>query len=405
VTPAGTAARLPLDGLKVIDLTQVVSGAVTTMLLADFGADVIKIEPPSGEPYRRAGYTVTTDSGAINLNILRFSRGKRSVVIDLKSEVGRDVLKRMLEDADVLVENFRPGVLARMGLSAEELATTYPNLVYTSVSGFGHGDVAGTAAAESPAFAITVEALAGLTHLAGAAADAPPVWMGFAMADIFAGVLAFAGTLVALRQQEVHGPRVDVSMFDGAVFMNDLALLLDAATGTAPGRGGYALQAPWGPYPTRDGYVVIAVLTDKQWRDLCDVIDRGDLADDPTLRTGLERSRTGHHAVDPAITAWTSDRTRAEASHALNAAGVPAAGVNTARDVSASPLVEARRMLVDVDDPASTRLRVVGNPIKVKGHRDHALRVPDLGEHTTEVLREHGFAPEELGQLPGRRTG
>jgi crotonobetainyl-CoA:carnitine CoA-transferase CaiB-like acyl-CoA transferase len=219
--------RRPLAGLRVLDLTQVVSGAFTTMLLADFGAEVIKVEPPSGEPYRINGYEIENELGSINLNILRYSRGKKSVVIDLKSDDGKQLFRRLVEESDILVENFRAGVLARLGFGRPELESINPT---------------------------------------------------------------FAGTLLALldRQAGDRGRRVDIAMYDGAVLMNDLAVTLQTVIGETLGPGQYLLQSPWGPFEVSDGHIVIAVMTGAQWRATCEVIGRPDLAVDDRLQTGFD---------------------------------------------------------------------------------------------------------------------
>jgi CoA:oxalate CoA-transferase len=383
-------APTPYEGLLVVDLTQVVSGPVATMLLADLGASVVKIEPPGGEPYRRSGLPIETADGSTNLNFLRFSRGKKSVTLDLKSDEGRGVLERLVGCADVLVENFRPGVLERLGFSAERLAELNPRLVYASVSGYGHGDLFPAPYARRPAYAIVVEALAGLTHLAGER-DGPPTWMGFAMADIYAGTLAVAGISTALyaRERSGHGGRVDISMYDGAVIMNDLAVATHAALGDVLDRGGYAFQSPWGPFAANDGWVVVAVLSEVEWHALCGVIDAAELADDARLQNGSARAERFTELVEPPISRWTATRSRLQCADELLAAGVPAAPVNSAVDLATCEQLLAREMLVDVDDPVVGSLRLVGNPIKLRGvPSPEARSIPRLGEHTDEVLRD-----------------
>jgi CoA:oxalate CoA-transferase len=392
----------PLAGLTVVDLTQVVSGAVTTMLLADLGARVVKVEPPGGEPYRHAGQVVDGPDGArTSLNILRFSRGKQSITIDLKHPTGRELLGELVGRGDVLVENFRPGVLDRLGFPAEKLRQLNPGLVYASVSGFGHDDLYPSPYRDRPAYAIVVEAMAGLTHLAGAE-HGPPMWMGFAMADIFAGTLTLAGILLALRERDRtgEGGRVDIAMYDGATFMNDLAITTYAALGDVLGRGEYAFQSPWGPFETTDGYVVVAVLSEPQWQALSETIGRPELADDPRLRGGV--ARAGHHdsLVAPAVAAWTSGLATAEAAGLLLAAGVPAAPVNTAADLAACPQVAAREMLVDVHDPVLGELKLVGNPIKTSVTPKLGARaIPRLGEHTEAVLQGLGLDAAAIERL------
>jgi CoA:oxalate CoA-transferase len=402
MTPQAARAR-PLAGLRVVDLTQVVSGAVATMLLADFGAEVIKVEPLGGEPYRNSGYAITRGDAATNLNILRFSRGKKSVALDLSSAAGRAVLGRLIARSDILVENFRPGVLARLGFDREALEAANPDLIYTTVSGFGHDDLFESPYRDRPAYAIVTEAMAGLMHLAGTA-DGPPVWMGFAMADIFGGTLAFAGTLVALldRRGEERGRRVDISMYDGALLMNDLAIAMQSVVGETLGSGQYLLQSPWGPFEASDGHVVVAVLTERQWQSVCAVIDRPDLGGDPRLGNGRARSEHHQELVEPAIREWCLWRTRQECTERLLAAGVPAAPVNTAEDVMTCPQAQARNMLVDVEAPAVGSVRLVGNPIKLDGGPADgaATRIPQLAEDTEDVLREVvGLSRQEIDEL------
>jgi CoA:oxalate CoA-transferase len=378
-----------LDGLTVVDLTQIVSGAVTTMMLADFGADVIKVEPIGGETYRKAGYELHGPGGSTNLNILRFSRGKRSVELDLKSERGKEILAELITQADVLVENFRPGVLARLGFPWERLHELNPRLVYTSISGFGHDDVLPSPYRDQPAYAIIAEAMAGLTHLAGEA-DRPPAWMGFAMSDIFSGTCAFAGTLVALKDRDRtgEGTRVDIGMFDASLLMNDLPLAYQEHLGETMGRGQYALQSPWGPFETSDGYVIIAVLNPREWAALCACIERPDLVEHPDLATGHLRSKAHESLVRPAVEAWTRARTRAEAVAALQAAKVPSAPVNTTADLLEDPQVSAREMRQETHNRELGTIRTVGNPIKVASSLvgQGPATLPGAGEHTDEVL-------------------
>lgn len=401
--PVETGRPAPLAGVRVVDLTQVVSGAVTTSLLAQFGADVIKVEPRGGEAYRRSGYPLVTDAGETNLNFIRFSRGKRSVVLDLKTPEGSRALERMLEQADVLVENFRPGVLERLGFGAERLRRDYPELIYTSVSGFGHDDLYPSPMPPAPAYAIVCEAMAGIMDLAGDP-DGPPVWLGFAMADIFSGTLAFAGTLLALRERDGdrRGRRVDISMYDGSLLMNELALTYHSVVGENMSRGSYTLQAPWGAYPTTDGWAVVAVLSEDQWKLLCRTIGHEELAEHPQLRDGRSRSAHERTLIRPVLSAWTSARTRSQVVAELSAAGVPAAPVNTAADVAASEQAAAREMFVEAEDPVLGLVRLVGNPIKVEGVRPpDRMRIPALGQHTREVLEELGFTPDEIDELEG----
>lgn len=389
-----------LEGVTVLDLTQVVSGAVTTMLLADFGAEVIKIEPPGGETYRRFGLPIDGPGGTTNLNIARFSRGKKSVELNLKSDQGKEILAQLVQQADILVENFRPGVLARLGFASERLQELNDQLIYTSISGFGHDDVTSSPYRDRPAYAIITESMGGLMHLASDG-QGPPIWMGFAMADIFAGTLALNGTLLALldRARTGRGRRVDIAMYDGAVFMNDLAMAAQSLTGRTMGGGQYELQSPWGPFATTDGFVTIAVLNSREWQALCAVLDRPDLASDPVLSTGIARSQAHEERIRPAVEGWTRQRTRVQATEELLAGGVPAAPVNTAADLIACPQVRARGMLETIDSRELGAVELVANPIVLDGVPELTAvpHLPSLGEHTEEVLRKRlGATPEDL---------
>lgn len=276
-------------------------------------------------------------------------------------------------------------------------------LIYTTISGFGHDDLLPSPYRDRPAYAIIAEAMAGLTHLAGEA-DRPPAWMGFAMSDIFSGTCAFAGTLIALRDRDRtgRGTRVDIGMFDAALLMNDLPMAYQMMVGETMGRGQYALQSPWGPFVAKDGYVIIAVLNLREWQALCAAIERPDLADDPNLATGLQRSKAHEEVVRPAIEAWTRSRSRAEIVDTLLAARVPAAPVNTAADLVNDPQVVARKMLQPTLTRELGKISTIGNPINVGSSpvKDELATLPSLGEDTDDILRERlGLDDAELDKL------
>ncbi|MPZ27756.1 MAG: CoA transferase [Micromonosporaceae bacterium] len=379
-----------LSAARVVDLTQVISGSVATMLMADFGAEVIKVEPPDGEPYRRYGTLVPGATGGENLNVMRFNRNKRSVCIDLKTAAGREVLGELVAAADVVVENFRPGVMQRLGFDFARLKELNPNVVYTTISGYGHDDLLPSPNTTDPAYAILTEANAGLLHLAGDPGGRP-VWMGFAMSDIFSGVLAFAGTVMALGEVDNgRGPqRVDISMFDASLFMNDLPVNTFEVLGRVTGRGQYPLQAPWGPFPTADGYLAVAIMSEREWTALCVAVGRPGLASDDRLQTGEQRA-ANIDIIDKAVSGWLVDQSTEAAVANLQAAGVPCAPVNDAAGAARHPHTEAREMLVDVLHEDVGHTRVVGNPIKssVPTRLREPSTIPRLGQDTRQVLRE-----------------
>lgn len=384
----------PLERIRVADLTQVVAGPVATRFLADFGAEVIKIEPIEGEAYRQSRVTASDGPGE-NVNIVRWTAGKKSIALNLKSSEGKQVLKRLLGRCDVLVENFRPGKLESLGFGWDDVHAINDQLIYASISGFGaEGEYS-----SRPAYAIIAEAMGGLTGLA-VGSDGEPVWLGFAMADVFAGALALSGILAAIihREQLGLGTQVDVSMWDGAIFMNDLDVML-AGLGRQSGSG-HALQSPWGVYPTLTGHVVVAVMTDGHWRALCDAIGRLDLKSDAKLQDGKGRATCDANVVRPALEEWTRVHDRDDVVTRFVEAGIPVAPVVEAHELLSNPIVRERGMVRSVDDPTHGPVSIVGNPIRMSGAPIHgATTVPALGTDTRDVLKAVGFHDDEIRKL------
>jgi len=373
-----TKLQMPLDDITVLDLTQVVAGPMATMMLGDFGATVIKVEPLDGEPYRKYGQV----SSGENINFSRFNRGKKSVSLNLKTDTGKEALARLVKESDVLIENFRPGVLARLGFSWETLHDLNPRLIYATISGYGHDDLFPSPYMNKPAYALIAEAMGGITSMAGQA-DGPPVWLGFAMSDIFAGSLALSGVLIALREQARTnvGKRVDIALYDGAVLMNDLAMAVYSETGQALRRGSHGLQAPWGIFPAAGNqYLCMTVLSDEQWYALVNLIGDKTLLTDERYSSGARRSQ---HQIDldEIIGAWMGQQSLDECLQALERAGIVSAPVASAADVFNSPQTSAREMLVRVSRVGRKDCRVVGNPIKISGVSSPCGKwIPELGQ-------------------------
>jgi formyl-CoA transferase len=388
--PVDTNARpRPLDELLVIDLTQFIAGPYCTMLLADAGARVIKVEPPGrGEAYRREGPALGDQPTGGYL--MRVNRNKESVTLDLATAGGRRVLERLAERADVLVENFKHDSMDRLGLGWERLRELNPRLVYASISGFGHTDLLPGPYAHWPAFAIVAEAMGGVMDRIGEP-SCEPHWSGVSLGDIFASTLCVSGILMAIqhRAKTDSGQHVDISMHDGMVSLNERALYLHGSTGVSLGRGSEGYFAPFGSFQAADGWIAIGVVGNAIWRRFCAAIDRPDLAADERLAEGRGRAVHAHDIVRPAIAAWLATRTRQEATDALVAHDVPAGLVQTAAEVAADPQVAAREMLVEFEYPGAGRQRVAGNPIKLGADLGQPVRRPPLlGEHTEPVLRE-----------------
>jgi formyl-CoA transferase len=385
-----------LDGVTVLELGQIYNVPYCTLLLAYLGAQVIKIEPPAGEPARhRAGGQDATPFVMLN-------SGKQGVCINLKTEAGRDVFLKLAAGADVVVENYRAGTLDRLGLGFDVLHSTNPRLILASGRGFSSKGPHRTLAAMD----LTVQAMTGVMASTGFA-DQPPVKAGPAFSDFLGGVHLLSAILAALLQRERtgRGQQVEVAMQDAVLpaLASNVGALLDA-TGTLPERtgnrhGGLAL-CPYNTYPARDGFVAIFCATDRQWLTLCQVIDRPDLRDDPTLATNPARA-TRMTEIDAIVGEWTSRHTRQECLVVLGEAGIPAAPVLALREVMEDPQVAASGMLRTIEHPRRGKMRVFNSPLSLVDSPRPALEAaPALGEHTRIVLRERlGLTDAELERL------
>lgn len=390
--------RPALDGISVLELGQIYNVPYCALLLAHLGADVIKIEPPGGEPARhRAGGQDATPFVMLN-------SGKRSVCLNLKTSQGRELFLALAASADVVVENYRAGVLDHLGLSYDVLQQVNPRLIVASGRGFSrNGPYRDLAAMD-----LTVQAMTGVMAATGFA-DQPPVKAGPAIADFLGGVHLLSAILAALLQRERtgHGQHVEVAMQDAMLppLTSNLAALLDSE-GALPERtgnrhGGLAL-CPYNTYPAQDGWVAIFCATDRQWLSLCDVLQRADLKSDPALQTNPGRAR--HMAdIDAIVGAWTAQRTREECLAELGRAVIPCAPVHTLKEVLTDKQVAASGMLRTVHHPRRGDMRVFASPLNLDDSPQPELgAAPGLGEHTREVLQARlGLSDAELDALSG----
>jgi CoA:oxalate CoA-transferase len=379
-----------LDDIVVLDLTQFAAGPYCTMLLADAGARVIKIEPPSGEPYRHEGPKIkgAGDSTAGGY-FLRFNRHKESVILDLKDPGDFEHLLELARTADVLVQNFRPDTVSKLGIGYEAMRAVNERLIYTSITGFGNSDDLKSPFARWPAFAIVAEAVGGIVDQIGEP-TCEPHWSGVSLGDLYAGGLAVGGILMALihRGRTGLGQHVDISMADCMISLNERAVFKYSVTGESPSRGTSPNWAPFGGFRASDGWLVIGVIGNAVWRNFCLAIGRDDFLNDPRLSTGPERGAHLDDVLKPAIDAWLEGRSVEDAARLLNERGVPAAPISTAEDVFKSPHTAAREMLVDVEYDGYGMHKVVGSPIKLSNDpMPRKAKVPSLGEHTESVLR------------------
>jgi crotonobetainyl-CoA:carnitine CoA-transferase CaiB-like acyl-CoA transferase len=384
----------PLDGITVVDLTRVLSGPYCTMLLADLGARVIKVEQPGkGDDTRAWGPPFVEKESAYFLSI---NRNKESVTLNLKAKEARYVLDRLVEKADVLVENFKPGTLTKLGLDYATLSARHPRLVYCSISGFGQTGPR----AQEPGYDAVMQAEGGLMSITGAA-DGPAFRLGVAIADIVSGMFAAQGITTALlvRERTGRGQQVDIAMLDSVTALLSYQAGIYFATGVPPARMGnrHPTIAPYETFSASDGDFVIAVGNDDQWRRFCEA--SGFEADE---RFATNRQRvTGYSELKPKLDAFVRNRPRAEWIATLNAAGVPCGSVRDLDELFADAQIAARGMVVNLQHPTAGATRVLGTPLKFS-ETPASIRTPPprLGEHTDAVLtRDLGLSAQAIEEL------
>jgi crotonobetainyl-CoA:carnitine CoA-transferase CaiB-like acyl-CoA transferase len=383
VSNGQTTVPAALDGIRVLDLSRVLAGPLCTQMLADLGAEVWKIESPSGDDTRHWGPPFRDGESAYFLSV---NRGKKSVAVDLKDARGADLVRRLAARADVLVENFKHGDLQRFGLDYASLAAENPALVYASITGFGHtGPRAG-----QPGYDVVTEALTGIMSVTGEA-DGPPCKVGVAWVDVMTGLQATIGILAALRARAQHGrgQHIDLGMHEvGLMAMVNQAQAY-LMTGTPPHRFGNAHPqiVPYQTFEAADGWLMVAVGNDGQFRRLANAIGHAPLGDDPRFRTNADRVRAREELV-PQLAAVFRQRTRAEWTARLDPAGVPAAAVQDLAEAFADPQTTARGALWSLEHETLGAIRQVANPLQhmsLTPARAGAAP-PPLGTHTDAVL-------------------
>lgn len=388
-----------LADVRVLDLTQVMAGPFCTMILCDMGADVIKCEPPGGDATRTWGARGQTDTPAFNA----VNRGKRSVVVNLKQERGRAVVERLAAGADVLIENYRPGVMASFGLDYETLKTRYPALVYASISGYGQtGPASGKGG-----FDLVAQGVSGVMSVTGEPGR-PPVKAGIPITDLGAGLFAVSGILAALhcRARTGEGQLVDTSLVEAGVALSVWEAAEYFATGRAPRPFGSAhrTSAPYEAVRCADGYITIGAANDRLFARLCGLLGHPEWTSEPMFATNATRVE---HREELArrIEAITVERRRVDWIERLEAEGIPCGPINTYAEVFADPQIRAREMVVATEHPALGPLRTLGTPLKLsKTPLDARRPAPMLGQHTDEVLSAAGFSAAEIDNLRASRA-
>ena len=388
-----------LDGILVLDLSRVLAGPYCTMLLADLGADVIKIEPPRGDMTRdmppwAADRGKGCDFGGYFASI---NRNKRSVVLNLREEADRDAFLRLAETADAVVENSKVGVMDRLGVGYETLRARNRRIVYAAIRGFGDPRTGASPYAEWPAFDVIAQSMGGIVAITGPTGSSG-VPAGASVGDMFPGTLAALGVVSAVHaaQRTGEGQFLDVAMYDAILALCENMVYTYSWAGRVldPRGNGHAGLCPFDVFPTADGAIAIAAPTPKHWALLCAMIGRVDLIDDPRTYDNIARLQNRALVTD-AVSAWTKSRTKAEIVEEL-AGRVPVGPVNTAPEIFDDPHVQARGMLTDVVLPGESAqvVQLPSPPIHLAGTPAGIYRRPPmLGEHTDEVLAEAGLPP------------
>jgi crotonobetainyl-CoA:carnitine CoA-transferase CaiB-like acyl-CoA transferase len=386
----------PLDDLFVVDLSRILSGPVCTMLLADMGAKVVKVEPPPlGDDSRQWGPPFI---GNISTYFLSINRNKKSLGLNLKAEEGRLILWKLIERADVVIENFRPGVLDKLGFGYAAVSKVNPRAVYCSISGFGHTGPY----RDRPGYDVIAQGESGMMDLTGYP-DGPPAKLGASLADIVAGLYAFNGICLALlaRHKTGKGQHVDVSLLDGMVSTLTYHALIYLSTGKSPKRAGtrHPSIVPYEAFQAQDGFVNIAVTNQKQWEKFCQVLGFAELASDPRFET-MKARLANYGDLKPVIDRVVSKMTRAEVMQSMSEVGIPAGPINTVGEILEDPHIRARDMVAELTHPEYGPLRTLGIPIKLSdtpGVVENAP--PKFGEHNRDVLTELGYEDAEIAKF------
>ena len=386
----------PLAGVKVLDLTRVLAGPFCTMILQDLGAEVLKIEVPgTGDDSRSFG----PFKDGRSLYFISINRGKRSMTLNLKDERGKAVLRKLLAAYDVVVENFRPGVMEKLGFGYETMSQEFPHIIYAASSGYGHSGPY----SQRPAYDILAQAGGGLMSVTGWP-DGPPTRVGVSIGDITASLFTAIGISSALyqRAQTGRGQKVDVAMLDCQVAILENALARFQVEGKSPEPLGnrHPTISPFQAYRCADEYIVIAIGNDQLWQRFCAAIGEDALAEDERFTTN--RLRTENLAeLNQILERVFTTRPADEWLTLLEDAGLPCSRINDMEKILDDPQVRARNMIVDVEDARAGVVRIAGNPIKMSTipEEDKRPAVPELGEHTEGVLRALGYSTAEIRAL------
>ena len=382
-----------LSGIRVLDFTQVLAGPFCTMNLADFGAEVIKIEKPgTGDGSRIFGPFVNGQSGYYTL----VNRGKKGVAIDLKK--GRDIIYEMVRNCDIVVENFKPGVMEKLGYSYEQLKKVNPEIIYCSISGFGQD----SPMRDLPAYDIVAQGMSGMMSITGYP-NTPPARVGSSLGDVSAGLYAVTGILLALynRERTGQGQYVDIAMLDSVFAFIETNVVRHTIGGVHPTRVGarHPLSAPFDIYRCKDAHVIIAVASDHHFAKLCEIIGQPDLIKNPKFDSDPHRSENDVE-LKAILENFFGNYTVAEAMEMMQKESIPCGPLCTVDEACQNPSILQREMLVEIDQPGAGKLKITGNPIKLsQTPPDPCHPAPLLGQDTQEVLRDtFGFSDTQISK-------
>lgn len=399
-----TTSPKSLDGIRVLSFELQVAGPYCTMMLADQGADVIKVERPGiGDPGRQMAPMISNERGEKQSGyFLRFNRNKRSLTLNLRSPEGRKIFRDLAARSDVVVQNARPGLLDEAGLGFDQLREVNPGLIYASISGFGSmpgyiGPYSGY-----PSYDIIAQAMGGLMNTCGQSGG-PPTWLGIALGDIFAGVLAAHSIVLSLyeRTRTGRGQFLDIGLYDGIISLAERSITAYSLTQRVLERGREPYMAPWGPFECSDGYVAVLTATEEDWAKFCKAIDRPDLIGAPGATSGPERAANMSGPLGRIVEDWMRQRTKAEVVERLLSFGLPIGPVQNAKEVFECPHVAARRQLIQVEDPILGPVKLVGPAVKMSNNPEPITNpAPRLGEHNQQILGEVlGFSSQDVARL------
>jgi CoA:oxalate CoA-transferase len=375
----------PLAGITVIDLSRILAGPYATMLMADLGARVIKVETPGGGDDARAYGPFVNGKSAYFQSV---NRGKESIALNLKDDGDRAVFEKLLEGADVILENFRPGAMEKLGYGWEQLHPRYPKLIYASASGFGHSGPE----MYRPAYDMVVQGMGGIMSITGHEGG-EPTRIGMSIGDIGSGLYAMIGVQAALYHRAMTGEaqKVDIGMFDCQLALLENAIMRYFVSGKAPGPLGarHPNITPFEAFKTADGHVIISAGNDALWRKMATGLGKPDLGTDERFASNDLRTRN-YDALKAEIDPILASQPTAHWIEAMDAQGVPCGPINDVGQSATHPQAAARNMIVDVDDPVTGPMKIVGNPIKLTAHADPSTRppAPNLDEHREKILKE-----------------